>query len=91
LRAGDRTAAWQQLVHAQEIVLELRTSLNMDVWNGADRLAQIYTFLLTELIGANVNADAERVASCRGLVEPLRDAWRDAALAVASASGTATG
>jgi hypothetical protein len=31
------------------------------------------------------------VASCRGLVEPLRDAWRDAALAVASASGTATG
>jgi flagellar secretion chaperone FliS len=91
LRAGDRTAAWQQLVHAQEIVLELRTSLNMDVWNGADRLAQIYTFLLTELIGANVNADADRVASCRGLVEPLRDAWRDAALAVASASGTATG
>jgi flagellar protein FliS len=88
LRSGDRTVAWQQLVHAQDIVLELRTSLNMDAWDGADGLAQIYTWLLTELVGANVDADAERVAACRGLVEPLRDAWRDAALSLASAAGT---
>jgi flagellar protein FliS len=84
LRAGDRNTASQQLLHAQDIVLELRTSLNMDVWDGADRLAQIYTFLLTELVGANVNADADRVASCRRLVEPLRDAWREAALSIAA-------
>jgi flagellar protein FliS len=91
LRAGDRNAAWQEIVHAQDIVLELRTSLNTDVWDGADRLAQIYTFLITELIGANVNADAQRVASCRTLVEPLRDAWRDAALSVAAAAANSTG
>ncbi len=88
LRSGDRTVAWQQLVHAQDIVLELRTSLNTDAWDGADGLAQIYTWMLTELVGANVDADAERVAACRGLVEPLRDAWRDAALSLASAAGT---
>jgi flagellar secretion chaperone FliS len=86
LRAGDRNAAWQQLVHAQDIVLELRTSLNADAWDGADRLAQIYTWLLTELVGANVNADADRVAACRGLVEPLRDAWREAALSLAASA-----
>ena len=80
MRAGDRTTASQQLIHAQDIVLELRTSLNMDAWDGASRLAQIYGFLLTELIGANVHTDADRVAACRTLVEPLRDAWRDAAL-----------
>jgi flagellar protein FliS len=85
LRAGDRNAASRQLIHAQDIVLELRTSLNMDVWDGAGRLAQVYTFLLTELVGANIRADADRVASCRGLVEPLRDAWREAALSVAAA------
>jgi len=80
LRTSDRNAASQHLIHAQDIVLELRTSLNMDAWAGADRLAQIYTFLLTELVGANINGDGDRVASCRGLVEPLRDAWREAAL-----------
>ena len=85
LQAGDRNAASQQLIHAQDIVLELRTSLNMDAWAGADRLAQIYTFLLTELVGANLKADADRVASCRRLVEPLRDAWREAALSAAAA------
>jgi flagellar secretion chaperone FliS len=90
LRAGDRTAASQQLIHAQDIVMELRTSLNMDVWDGADRLAQIYTFLLTELVGANIHADADRIASCRSLVEPLCDAWREASLAVAAATATAT-
>lgn len=90
LRAGDRNTASQQLIHAQDIVLELRTSLNMDVWDGADRLAQIYTFLLTELIGANIKADADRVASCRRLVEPLRDAWREAAVSTMAPVATVT-
>ncbi len=80
LRASDRRAASQHLIHAQDIVLELRTSLNLDAWDGATGLAQIYTFVLTELIGANMAGDADRVASCRALVEPLRDAWREAAL-----------
>ena len=62
----------------------------MDAWDGADGLAQIYTFLLTELVGANIKADADRVASCRRLVEPLRDAWREAALSVAAVSAAAT-
>ena len=90
LRSGDRNSASQQLIHAQDILLELRTSLNMDAWDGADRLAQIYTFLLTELVGANIQADADRVLSCRRLVEPLRDAWREAALSVAAPPATAT-
>ena len=42
-------------------------------------LANLYAFLLTELMEANVAGDAARVAACRGLVEPLRDAWREAA------------
>jgi flagellar secretion chaperone FliS len=80
LRSSDRESASQQLMHAQDIVLELRTSLKMDAWDGAAKLAQIYSYLLTELVGANIRADADRVATCRILVEPLRDAWRDAAM-----------
>ena len=79
LRAGDREQASDKIIHAQEIILELRTTLDLDAWSGAPGLANLYGFLLTELIGANIARDADRVAACRKLVEPLRDAWREAA------------
>lgn len=84
LIAKDRGEASRHLLHAQEIVLELRTSLDIAAWEGAPGLAELYGFILTELIGANVNADGARVASCRTLVEPLRDAWREAAFMLAA-------
>jgi flagellar protein FliS len=84
LAAADRGAAAQRLMHAQEIVIELRTSLKMDVWDGAANLAAIYGFLLGELIAANVQGDPQKVVECRGLVEPLLDAWREAALTAAA-------
>jgi flagellar protein FliS len=77
---GDVTTMSSQLVHAQDIVLELRTSLDLTVWDGAQGLSDLYTFLYGELVTANVKKDAARIATCRGLVEPLRDAWRTAAL-----------
>jgi flagellar protein FliS len=90
LRAGEREQANDKLNHAQEIILELRTTLDVDAWAGAPGLANLYGFLLTELIGANVARDADRVAACRALVEPLRDAWREAAaLAVAPSAPVA--
>jgi flagellar secretion chaperone FliS len=79
LRTGDREQAAGKLTHAQEIVLELRTTLDLDAWSGAPGLANLYGFLITELIGANIKRDAEKVAACRVLIEPLRDAWREAA------------
>jgi len=86
LVAGDRTTASEQLQHAQEIVMELQSSLKVDLWDGGPRLAALYTWLLTELIAANVKGDLRRVADCRRIVEPLRDAWREAAASLASSS-----
>ena len=82
LRAGEREVANAEVNHAQEIVIELRVSLDVEAWSGAPGLANLYGFLLTELIGANIAKDAGRIAACRGLVEPLRDAWREASTAV---------
>jgi flagellar protein FliS len=84
LFAGDRATANDQLLHAQEIVLELRSSLKVDVWEGGPRLAALYDWLLTELMQANVKRDVNRVSSCRQVVEPLRDAWRQAAASLAT-------
>ena len=79
-KTDDFLAAGQQLMHAQEIVLELSSSLRLDAWEGAQQLASIYTFLHTELVRANVERKVELTESCLGLVTPLADAWRQAAL-----------
>ena len=84
LRNGEQEQAHERLIHAQEIILELRTSLDVDAWSGGPGLANLYGYLLTELIGANIARDADRVRTCRTLVEPLRDAWREAAAAAAA-------
>ena len=86
LRAGDVEEASRQLLHGQDIVAERHSSLKVDLWDGGPRLAALYTWLLTELVQANVKRDANRVASCRDVVEPLRDAWRQAAASLAVAS-----
>jgi flagellar protein FliS len=83
LRGNDRDTASERINHAQEIILELRATLDVDAWEGGPGLAALYGFLLTELIQGNIKRDADKVASCRGIVEPLRDAWREAAAAMA--------
>ena len=84
LTAGDREEAGDQLKHAQDIVFELRSSLRVEAWEGAPRLAALYSWLITELTQAAVKGDRNRVASCRQVVEPLRDAWRQAAASLAA-------
>lgn len=83
--AGDFVAAGQQLMHAQEIVLELNSSLRQDVWEGAAQLASIYAWLHTELVRANVERNAKVTEDCLGVITPLAAAWREAALTALAA------
>jgi flagellar protein FliS len=82
---GQHLVASQHLMHAQEIVLELQSSLRVDLWAGGPQLSAIYSFVYTQLVQANVKRDVEVTRSCLRLVEPLASAWREAA-AVAVAS-----
>lgn len=77
-RAGDHGAASGALLHAQDIVAELLGSLDVDAWDGGPGLAALYTYLLQELVQANIGHDPDRTAACRAVVDPLRDAWRQA-------------
>jgi flagellar protein FliS len=81
----DVHAAHGALVHAQDIVFELRHSLDTTKWAAGNQLAAIYDFVLDGLIAANVRKDANIVRSCATIIEPLRDAWRQAAGVVTSA------
>ena len=84
LGEGDRVAASEQLMHAQDIVLELHGTLNVDDWDGGPALSSLYTWVHSELVMANVKGDARRVADCRTVVEPLRDAWSEVAALLSS-------
>lgn len=79
LDAADLEGANRNLIHAQEIVWELAAGLDPTKWSGGPALAALYQFMLAELLEANVKKDAARVVSVRGLVEPLADAWHQAA------------
>jgi flagellar secretion chaperone FliS len=84
LLAKNFALANDQLGHAQDIIWELLSGLDVAKWSGGPGLAALYQFLVSELVAANVSKDAARVVSCRELVEPLRDAWHKAAEAVVS-------
>ena len=71
--------AHERLVHAQAIVTELRGSLDLEVWDGAQGLAALYDWVTEQLVDANVRKDAAPLAGVHQVVEPLRDAWHQVA------------
>jgi flagellar protein FliS len=78
----NMVAVHAALVHAQEILGELHDSLDLDAWPAAATIADIYRYVIDELIRANLAKDPAPVADCRQIIEPLRDAWREAAAVV---------
>jgi flagellar protein FliS len=80
LERADLQVAHRELIHAQEIVQELRAGLDItSTWEGVAGLAALYDYLLTELLAANVNKDRSHIVNCQQVVEPLADAWHEAA------------
>lgn len=77
-------SAHDHLLHAQEIVLALQVNLDVDMWDGAKRLSSLYTYLHEELVWANINKDAAKVAACVQWIGPLLDAWRQAEIITAT-------
>lgn len=78
LLAGDRSSAHDELIHAQDIVGELRLALDVDAWPGGPGLAEVYRYLEQRLVAANVAKSATVVGECRDVVAPLIAAWEDA-------------
>jgi flagellar protein FliS len=89
MRRGDIETTGQRIGHAQEILLELHSTLDLDVWPAGEGLARLYVWIVGELMQARLTASPQRVADCRGLLEPLRDAWHAASAETAAASAPA--
>jgi flagellar secretion chaperone FliS len=79
--------AHNQLVHAQEVVIHLRSTLRVEAWEGGPGLASLYDWLHNELIRANISKDPAVTEGCLSIVTDLADTWRTAALQAAQAAG----
>lgn len=86
--SADWSTAGTSLVHAQDIVAELSSALDVTVWKGGNDLLAIYGYLTTQLIAANVGRDVERTRECAALLGPLRWAWLAAAQNMAATEGS---
>jgi flagellar protein FliS len=81
-RIGNHYAASPHLLHAQDIVAELMSSLRPEVWDGGPGLMALYGYVTTAMIVANTRRDIEKTRECIRLLEPLRAAWHEAAESV---------
>lgn len=79
ISAGNIPSAHTSLRHAQDIIQELLNSLDVTVWAGGAGLQSLYVWLIEQLVAANLSKDASIVMACREVVEPLREAWHEAA------------
>ena len=74
--AGEHVAAIPKLTKAQDIVLELRTTLNHEAGALAGNLDALYTFAWSQLVQAGMKRDTRAARAALDVVEPLQVAWR---------------
>lgn len=64
------------LVKAQDIVLELRSTLNMNAAPEiAENLYNLYSFFYSKLVDANREKSTQHLSDIRGMLVDLRDAF----------------
>lgn len=78
----DLESAHAPLLRAQDIVLELISSLNVDDAGEAGAMARqlgaLYEYMYRRLLDASVHKDAAAVDEVRRLITPVREAWSHA-------------
>ena len=77
-------AALPKLTKAQDIVLELRSTLNHDAGELASNLDALYTFAWSQLFQAGVKRDTQAARAALAVIEPLQTAWRETFISAAA-------
>ena len=72
-------AAHLALVHAQDIIIELRLMLDFKAWEHAASIDAIYQFVLDLLVQANVRKSIEQTQQARRLLGELGSAFAQVA------------
>lgn len=84
---GGAVGARRPLLRAQEIVLELRSTLRHDVGGEIARnLDRLYEFVYHKLLTASKDGDAGAARAAAGIAASLRDGWYEGCLATVGAA-----
>lgn len=69
--------AHSHIIKAQDIVLELRNTLNME-YSIAESLWQLYDYLYAQLVEANLHKDRQQLEQVLSFLTELRQTWQEA-------------
>lgn len=76
IEEGDIQKKNESLIRAQNIINELKHTLNMD-YEISEDMSRLYDFILEKLIDANINKDVQSVDDALTIVYEMRDTWAD--------------
>ncbi|MBX3176934.1 MAG: flagellar export chaperone FliS [Candidatus Hydrogenedentes bacterium] len=89
LGKGKNEAVHNNLIRAQEIIAELRGSLDMKQGEVSRNLDRLYEYFQHLLITANIRKTAEPIDECVQLMAGMRDTWQEAFQQAAAQAGDA--
>lgn len=69
--------AHENIIKAQNIIMELNNTLNMD-YKISQELRKLYTFILEQLVEANIHKNKGPIDDVLPIIENLRDTWKEA-------------
>jgi flagellar protein FliS len=75
IKKGDHEKANHNLLRAQDILLELMSSLNLGTGQIAANLFELYEFMYHLLIKANLQKDGEIVFQVEKMLLELKETW----------------
>lgn len=75
----DIPRAHQELVRVQDIFTELIVTLDRNSGNFANDLLNLYDFIKSKLVEANLKKDVKIIDEVLPLIEEIRDMWHEVA------------
>lgn len=80
IESGDIESRWRANARAMEIVTHMWSTLDVEKGGEIARnLESLFSFMLIRLPEIDIRNDPEPAREVIGLIEPLRDAWRELA------------
>lgn len=78
LEKGKNDGVHNNLIRAQEIISELRASLDMKHGDVAKNLDRLYEYFQHLLVTANIRKSDAPIDECIALMADMRDTWQEA-------------
>jgi flagellar secretion chaperone FliS len=74
---GDMEAKNTNIIKAQNILYELRSTLNMEI-DFSQSMDALYDYMISQLVTANIQNDTSILKEVENLAEEFRNTWKQA-------------